>query len=222
MSQIKIVNLQKSFGDFTAVKNSNLTINDKEFFVLLGPSGCGKTTTLRMIAGLELPTSGEIYLGDEEVGMLRASERDIAFVFQLFALYPHMNVRNNLSFPLKMQGYKKSDIKNRVAEAAKLLRIAHILKLNKAFPNQILSVTFTNKAAREMNNRVSKILGNNEIGLPWLGTFHSICAKILRRHAKAVNLNQNFTIIDQDDQSRLIKSICNAENIDIKKFLQIS
>ena len=112
MSQIKIVNLQKSFGDFTAVKNSNLTINDKEFFVLLGPSGCGKTTTLRMIAGLELPTSGEIYLGDEEVGMLRASERDIAFVFQLFALYPHMNVRNNLSFPLKMQGYKKSDIKN--------------------------------------------------------------------------------------------------------------
>ena len=74
MSQIKIVNLQKSFGDFTAVKNSNLTINDKEFFVLLGPSGCGKTTTLRMIAGLELPTSGEIYLGDEEVGMLRASE----------------------------------------------------------------------------------------------------------------------------------------------------
>ena len=97
-------------------------------------------------------------------------------------------------------------------------RIAHILKLNKAFPNQILSVTFTNKAAREMNNRVSKILGNNEIGLPWLGTFHSICAKILRRHAKGVNLNQNFTIIDQDDQLRLIKSICNAENIDIKKI----
>ena len=130
MSQIKIVNLQKSFGDFTAVKNSNLIINDKEFFVLLGPSGCGKTTTLRMIAGLELPTSGEIYLGDEEVGMLRASERDIAFVFQLFALYPHMNVRNNLSFPLKMQGYKKSDIKNRVEEAAKLLRIDHILNSN--------------------------------------------------------------------------------------------
>ncbi len=97
-------------------------------------------------------------------------------------------------------------------------RIAHILRENKAFPNEILSVTFTNKAAREMQNRVSKILNNKEIGLPWLGTFHSICAKILRRHAKAVNLNQNFTIIDQDDQSRLIKSICNAENIDIKKI----
>ena len=130
MSQIKIVNLQKSFGDFTAVKNSNLTINDKEFFVLLGPSGCGKTTTLRMIAGLELPTSGEIYLGDEEVGMLRASERDIAFVFQLFALYPHMNVKNNLSFPLKMQGYTRNEIKTRVEEAAKLLRIDHILNSN--------------------------------------------------------------------------------------------
>ena len=127
MSQIKIANLQKSFGDFTAVKNSNLTINDKEFFVLLGPSGCGKTTTLRMIAGLELPTSGEIYLGEEEVGMLRASERDIAFVFQLFALYPHMNVKNNLSFPLKMQGYSRSEIKTRVGEAAKLLRIDHLL-----------------------------------------------------------------------------------------------
>ena len=97
-------------------------------------------------------------------------------------------------------------------------RIAHILKENKAFPNEILSVTFTNKAAREMQNRVSKILNHKEVGLPWLGTFHSICAKILRRHAKAVNLNQNFTIIDQDDQSRLIKSICNAENIDIKKI----
>ena len=97
-------------------------------------------------------------------------------------------------------------------------RIAHILRQDKAFPNQILSVTFTNKAAREMHNRVNKILGNKEVGLPWLGTFHSICAKILRRHAKAVNLNQNFTIIDQDDQSRLIKSICNSENIDIKKI----
>ena len=97
-------------------------------------------------------------------------------------------------------------------------RIAHILKENKAFPNQILSVTFTNKAAREMQNRVSKILGNKEMGLQWLGTFHSICAKILRRHAKAAGLNQNFTIIDQDDQIRLIKSICNAENIDIKKI----
>ncbi len=97
-------------------------------------------------------------------------------------------------------------------------RIAHILKENKAFSSQILSVTFTNKAAREMQNRVSKILNDKQVGLPWLGTFHSICAKIVRRHARAVNLNQNFTIIDQDDQLRLIKSICASENIDTKKI----
>ena len=97
-------------------------------------------------------------------------------------------------------------------------RIAHILKENKAFSSQILSVTFTNKAAREMQNRVNKILDDKQVGLPWLGTFHSICAKILRRHARAVNLNQNFTIIDQDDQLRLIKSICASENIDTKKI----
>ena len=97
-------------------------------------------------------------------------------------------------------------------------RIAHIIKENKAFPNQILSVTFTNKAAKEMQNRVSKILGAAAIGLSWLGTFHSICAKLLRKHASAANLNSNFTIIDTDDQIRLIKNICKAENIDIKQL----
>jgi len=96
------------------LKTLILTINNKEFFVLLGPSGCGKTTTLRMIAGLELPTSGKIYLDQDEVSLLRASERDIAFVFQLFALYPHMNVKNNLAFPLKMQKYSRAEIKERV------------------------------------------------------------------------------------------------------------
>ena len=97
-------------------------------------------------------------------------------------------------------------------------RIANIVKKRKAFPNQILAVTFTNKAASEMGSRVSKILGSSAIGLPWLGTFHSICAKLLRKHAPAVNLNSNFTIIDTDDQIRLIKNICKAENIDVKKL----
>jgi len=97
-------------------------------------------------------------------------------------------------------------------------RIAHIIKEKKAFPNQILSVTFTNKAAKEMQNRVSKILGSAATGLSWLGTFHSICAKLLRRHASAANLNSNFTIIDTDDQIRLIKNICKSENIDIKQL----
>jgi len=97
-------------------------------------------------------------------------------------------------------------------------RIAHIIKEKKAFPNQILSVTFTNKAAKEMQNRVSSILNSDATGLSWLGTFHSICAKLLRKHASAVGLTSNFTIIDTDDQVRLIKNICKAESIDIKQL----
>ena len=97
-------------------------------------------------------------------------------------------------------------------------RIANIIKEKKAFPNQILAVTFTNKAAKEMHMRVSKILGSAATNLSWLGTFHSICAKLLRKHASAVNLNSNFTIIDTDDQTRLIKNICKAENVDIKQL----
>ncbi len=96
-------------------------------------------------------------------------------------------------------------------------KVAHIVKKGKALPNQILCVTFTNKAAKEMKDRVSKILSDQDTGLPWFGTFHSICAKILRKHASAVNLSSNFTIIDQDDQVKLIKNICKAENIDIKE-----
>ena len=97
-------------------------------------------------------------------------------------------------------------------------RIANIINTKKAFPNQILAVTFTNKAAKEMQIRVSKILGSSAVGLSWLGTFHSICVKMLRKHAPAVNLNSNFTIIDTDDQIRLIKNICKSENIDIKQL----
>ncbi len=97
-------------------------------------------------------------------------------------------------------------------------RIAHIIKTHRAFSSQILAVTFTNKAAKEMQIRVSKLLRKEATGLPWLGTFHSISSKILRKHAEAVYLKSNFTILDQDDQVRLIKNICKAENIDIKKI----
>src|SRR4051812_21762279 len=127
MAEIRVQNLRKEFGSFLAVQDSNFVVNDSEFFVMLGPSGCGKTTTLRMIAGLELPTGGQILLGGEEVTMLRARERDIAFVFQLFALYPHMNVRKNMGFPLLAQGMPKAGIRQRVDETAKLLRIDHLL-----------------------------------------------------------------------------------------------
>ncbi len=127
MAEILIRGLRKEFGDFTAVQSSSFKIEDGEFFMLLGPSGCGKTTTLRMIAGLELPTSGEIFIDGEEVGMKPASERDIAFVFQMFALYPHMNVRRNISYPLISQGMPKADVKARVAEVAEILGIGDIL-----------------------------------------------------------------------------------------------
>src|SRR5919109_522872 len=101
MAEIRVFDLRKAFGDVVAVCGSTFTVGDGEFFCLLGPSGCGKTTTLRMIAGLELSSSGRILLGDEDVTFKQASRRDIAFVFQLFALYPHMNVRKNIGYPLR-------------------------------------------------------------------------------------------------------------------------
>ncbi len=127
MAEIRVENLHKAFGDFVAVLNSSFTVENGEFFCLLGPSGCGKTTTLRMIAGLELPTSGRIMLGDENVTFKRAAERDIAFVFQLFALYPHMTVRANIGFPLKCQGMPRAEIRASVEAAARILRITHLL-----------------------------------------------------------------------------------------------
>ena len=127
MAQIRVQNLHKAFADFVAVQNSDFTVRDGEFFCLLGPSGCGKTTTLRMIAGLELPTSGQIFLGDEDVTFKRASHRDIAFVFQLFALYPHLNVRRNIAFPLVSQGMARREINAKVEEAARILRITPLL-----------------------------------------------------------------------------------------------
>lgn len=127
MAAIHLQNLHKRFGDFVAVRDSTLTLDDGQFVVLLGPSGCGKTTTLRMIAGLELPSSGSIRLDARDVTALRPRERDIAMVFQLFALYPHMGVRANLEFPLRNEGLPRAEIARRVDEVAAILRIGHLL-----------------------------------------------------------------------------------------------
>ena len=127
MAEIRVERLHKAFADFVAVKDSTFTVKDGEFFCLLGPSGCGKTTTLRMIAGLELPTEGRIFLGGEDVTWKRASQRDIAFVFQLFALYPHLNVRRNIAFPLVSQGMPRAEIERKVEEAARILQITRLL-----------------------------------------------------------------------------------------------
>jgi len=128
MCEIRIHNLQKRFADFTAVRGSSLVLENGKFVVLLGPSGCGKTTTLRMIAGLEYPSGGSITLDDQDVTYLRPRERDIAMVFQLFALYPHMGVRGNLEFPLRNEGVPHAEIRRRVDEVAAILRIEHLLE----------------------------------------------------------------------------------------------
>jgi multiple sugar transport system ATP-binding protein len=127
MAEIRLEALHKAFADFVAVERVDLVIENGQFFVLLGPSGCGKTTTLRMIAGLELPTSGTIRLDGEDVTALRPARRDIAFVFQLFALYPHLDVRRNMAYPLRSQGMPGAEIRQRVEETARLLRIDHLL-----------------------------------------------------------------------------------------------
>src|SRR5690606_28230887 len=127
MAEIQLIQVEKKFGDVHAVKPMELTVHDGEFLVLLGPSGCGKTTTLRMISGLETATSGTILLNGRDVTWAHPSERDIAFVFQFFALYSHMTARQNIAFPLQAQGESKETVQQRVAEVSRLLQIEHIL-----------------------------------------------------------------------------------------------
>ncbi len=128
MAQVSLRNIWKIFkGDVTAVEDVSLGVENKEFLVLLGPSGCGKSTTLRMIAGLEFPSRGDVYIGDRHVNNVPAKDRDIAMVFQNYALYPHMRVYDNMAFALKLRNYSKSDIDRRVRDAAQILGINHLL-----------------------------------------------------------------------------------------------
>jgi multiple sugar transport system ATP-binding protein len=127
MATIELQQVEKKFGDFHAVQPMDLTISSGEFVVLLGPSGCGKTTTLRMISGLEAVTGGKILLDGRDVTWLHPSERDIAFVFQFFALYPHMTARENVAFPLQAQGESREEIDQRVDEVVQMLQIEHLL-----------------------------------------------------------------------------------------------
>jgi multiple sugar transport system ATP-binding protein len=128
LADVVIRDLIKVFGKTVAVDGLSLEISDGEFVCLLGPSGCGKTTTLRCIAGLERPDDGEIYIGGELVNDLPPQKRDIAMVFQFYAIYPGMSVYENLAFPLKMRKYPKEEIKRRVIEIAKMLKIEHLLE----------------------------------------------------------------------------------------------
>src|SRR6266566_1941908 len=128
MAQVVLKELNKKYDEVHAVKDVNLTIRDKEFIVLVGPSGCGKSTTLRMVAGLEEITAGEITIGDRIVNDLPPKDRDIAMVFQNYALYPHMTVYDNMAFGLKMRKFPKVEIQKRVQDAAEILGIQELLK----------------------------------------------------------------------------------------------
>ncbi len=129
MASLSLRNVYKRYpGGVTAVSDFNLEIKDKEFIILVGPSGCGKSTTLRMIAGLEEISEGEIYIGDRVVNDVAPKDRDIAMVFQNYALYPHMTVFDNMAFGLKLRKTPKEEIKRRVEEAARILDIAHLLE----------------------------------------------------------------------------------------------
>jgi multiple sugar transport system ATP-binding protein len=129
MAEVKLISLKKTFGNITAVNEINLDIKDKEFFVLLGPTGAGKTTTLRLVAGLEKPDKGEIYLENVLVNKFSPAIRDVAFVFQYYTLYPHYTVRQNLEFPLRSNLRKtpKDEINKKVAEIAQILHIEHLM-----------------------------------------------------------------------------------------------
>ncbi len=123
MASISIRNLVKRYGNLTVIPDLDLEIADHEFVVFVGPSGCGKSTLLRIIAGLEPITSGELFIGDRRVNGIPAAQRDIAMVFQDYALYPHMRVYDNMSFALELRGVPKAEIDKRVKRAAALLHI---------------------------------------------------------------------------------------------------
>ncbi|MDE5859736.1 MAG: ATP-binding cassette domain-containing protein, partial [Oscillospiraceae bacterium] len=128
MASLSLRSIYKKYpGGVVAVSDVNLEIRDKEFVILVGPSGCGKSTTLRMIAGLEEISEGELYIGDRLVNDVAPKDRDIAMVFQNYALYPHMTVFDNMAFGLKLRKVPKDEIKKLVEEAAKILDIAHLL-----------------------------------------------------------------------------------------------
>ena len=136
MASVTLKNVYKIYsGGVTAVTDFCLDIEDKEFIILVGPSGCGKSTTLRMIAGLEEISKGELYIGDQLANDVAPKDRDIAMVFQNYALYPHMTVYDNMAFGLKLRKTPKDEIKRRVEEAARILDISHLLdRSRRLFP----------------------------------------------------------------------------------------
>ena len=188
MATIELRRVEKRFGEVYAVRPMDMTISDGEFVVLLGPSGCGKTTTLRMISGLEAVTTGQILIDGRDVTWNHPSDRDIAFVFQFFALYPHMTVRDNIAFPLQAQKVPKAEIAQRVQEVARLLQIEHLLKIRpKALSGgDQQRVTL----ARALVRKPAAFLMDEP-----LGALDADFRTIMRAEIKRLLLNQNATTV---------------------------
>ncbi len=188
MATIKLEQVEKRFGDFQAVKPMDLTINNGEFVVLLGPSGCGKTTTLRMISGLESVTTGNIFIDDRNVTWRHPSDRDIAFVFQLYALYPHLNVQRNITFPLEAQNESKDLITKRLKEVSTLLRIEHLLDKR---PGALSGGDQQRVAlARALVRRPAAFLMDEP-----LGALDADFRETMRAEIKRLHLNQEATTV---------------------------
>ncbi len=188
MATIELRQVEKKFGDVYAVKPMDLTITTGEFVVLLGPSGCGKTTTLRMISGLESVTGGDIYLDERQVTWLHPSERDIAFVFQFFALYPHLTTYENIAFPLQAQGESGDVVQKRVQEVVDLLRIHHLLQMR---PGKLSGGDKQRVAlARALVRRPAAFLMDEP-----LGALDTDFRETMRAEIKKLHIHQNATTV---------------------------
>jgi len=140
MAGVTLDHITKKYGEVTAVTDLNIQIRDQEFLVLVGPSGCGKSTALRMIAGLEEISGGDLYIGDRRVNDVAPKDRDIAMVFQSYALYPHMSVYDNMAFGLKLRKRPKPEIERRVKEAAELLGLKDLGRLSVGWTASLLAL----------------------------------------------------------------------------------
>jgi multiple sugar transport system ATP-binding protein len=188
MATIELRQVEKKFGDVYAVKPIDLTINSGEFVVLLGPSGCGKTTTLRMISGLEAVSGGQIYLDGRHVTWLSPADRDVAFVFQFFALYPHLTSRENIAFPLQAEGVSKETIEKRVKEVVDLLQIRHLLNMR---PGKLSGGDKQRVAlARALVRRPAAFLMDEP-----LGALDADFRESMRAEIKKLHINQNATTV---------------------------
>ena len=188
MAQIELRQVAKKFGNNYAVRPMDLTIRDGQFVVLLGPSGCGKTTTLRMISGLEAVTTGQILINDRDVTWNHPSDRDIAFVFQFFALYPLMTVRENIAFTLEAQGIQRNEVNQRVADVAKLLQISHLLKYR---PRSLSGGDRQRVAlARALVRRPSAFLMDEP-----LGALDAEFRSVMRSEIRRLHLEQGATTV---------------------------